>query len=129
MKDKTAADFMTKTVVTVTEDILLIEAIQLLLRHRISCLPVVNAENTMLGIITEYDIMNFTMSGEADRAVVGEAMSRKVISFPPSADFAAIANCFVGQRIHRVPVVENDKVVGIVSRHDVLRVMMELYQK
>jgi len=128
MKRKIASDLMTRTVITAKEDMLLIDAGELMLKHSIGCLPVVDDQNGLVGILTEYDIMNFALSGEADRAIVAEAMSREVITFPPNANFETIANCCIGRRIHRVPVVENNKVVGIVSRHDVLAVMLKLYR-
>jgi CBS domain-containing protein len=129
MKKKKASDLMTKTVMTTTPDARLLDAIDLLMSHDIGFLPVVDAKGFLVGILTEYDIMNYALSGEADRATVGEAMSRKVISFAPDADFETIASCCIGQRVHRVPVVEGGKVVGIISRHDVLRAMLELYRR
>jgi CBS domain-containing protein len=128
MKSKTAADVMTQKVVTATADMPLLSAMALLLRHRINCLPVIDTENNLLGIITEYDIMNLAFSGEAETTQVGEVMSRKVISFAPADNIEEIVSCCVEKRIHRLPIVDNGKLVGIISRHDVMRAMMEYYQ-
>ena len=128
MKNKIASDLMTTKVLTATEGMLLIDAAEKMLQNHIGCLPVVDTENNLRGILTEFDIMNFALSGEAGRATVAEAMSREVVSFPPEANFETIANCCIGRRIHRVPVVKNGKVVGIISRHDVLAMMVKLYR-
>jgi len=127
MKFVTARDLMTSTVITVTPDTSVIEAMDRLVRLGISGMPVVDEDGALVGIITEYDCMQFALSGEAREAVVSEAMTRDVISFPPDAQCPEIANCFAKHRIRRVPIVEDGKVVGIVSRRDILRQIIKTY--
>jgi CBS domain-containing protein len=127
MKKIKAADFMTKKVIAATEDLPLTEVIELLVKHNISFLPVLDAEQNFLGVITEYDVINFASSGEADRTKVKEAMSRQVVHFSPEDNFETIVNECLTKRIHRAPIIEGGKVVGIVSRRDILRQMLNLY--
>lgn len=127
--NKIAAQVMSTEVVTAKPGQLLTDVIQLLLKHAISCLPVVDDDGKILGLITEYDIINFALSGEADRTRVEEAMAPKVVSFAPDTDLETMANCFVTQRIHRIPIIADGKVVGIVSRRDILREILKMYRK
>ena len=129
MNDRRATDIMTQPVITVGRNALLIEAIRLLLRHHLSGLPVVEDDGELVGIITEHDIMNFALSGDAADTQVEEAMTTEVISMPPDADVVAVINCLSSRRLRRIPIVQGGKVVGIVSRRDVLREMLFMYGK
>lgn len=127
MKLKKASDIMTHPVVSVRPDVYLTDAIKLMLRHHISGLPVVGADGRLVGIVTEHDMINVAMSGDAEDTTVEETMTRDVISFPPDANLATLATCLVGRRIRRVPIVADGAVVGIVSRRDILREVLFLY--
>jgi len=129
MKARTAADIMTRPVITVGPGALLIDAIELLLRHGLSGMPVVDAAGRLIGIITEHDIMNFALSGNAADTRVEEAMTKPVATVAPDADMAVAINFLIGRRLRRVPVVEGDRVVGIISRRDILREMLSMYRE
>jgi CBS domain-containing protein len=129
MKARCAADFMTYPVVTVAPGALLMEAIKLLLRHHISGLPVVAADGGLVGIITEHDIMNFALSGNAADTTVEEAMTRQVVVFSPGVDVATLVNALGTGHIRRVPIVDGGKLVGVVSRRDILREMVAMYSR
>jgi CBS domain-containing protein len=118
---------MTKTVVTASEDMRLTDAIRLLLRWHISGLPVVDDEGNLVGIITEQDVVNFALSGDAARTKVSEVMIREVITYDPDLLVVDVINRFASHRIRRVPVVEEGKVVGIISRRDIIREMDRIY--
>lgn len=127
MKTREARDVMSRNVVTTGGDVKLLEAMKLLLDKDISGLPVVSSGNELAGMLTEHDIMNFAFSGDADSTFVKEAMSTEILTFSPDANLYSIVNCFATHRIRRVPIVENGKVVGIVSRQDILREMLSMY--
>jgi CBS domain-containing protein len=129
MKARCAADFMTCPVVTIGPQALLTDAIKLLLRHHVSGLPVTAADGTLVGIITEHDLMNFALSGEAADTTVEEAMTRQVIVFSPEADVATLVNALGTRQIRRVPIVDKGRLVGIVSRRDILREMLAMYSR
>ena len=72
MKTKKVSDIMTRAVVAVKPDMRLTEAIKVMLKNNVSAVPVVDAQQDLLGIITEYDIMNFAFSGHAAETTVAE---------------------------------------------------------
>lgn len=126
---RTARDIMTEPVITVKEDMVLTDVIKRLLRGHISGLPVVDADGKLVGIITEHDMVNFLLSGNAADTRVREVMTRQVETYSPDTLVVEIINCFAARRIRRVPVVENGKVVGIISRRDVIREMDRIYSR
>jgi CBS domain-containing protein len=128
-RQRCAADVMTTPVVTVRDDATLTAAIELLLRHHVSGLPVVADDGAVIGIITEHDIMNFAFSGDAADTTVREAMTPQVVSLPPQADLVALVNALSAGRIRRVPIIDNGRLVGIVSRRDILREMLAMYSR
>ncbi|MFC1907572.1 HPP family protein [Chloroflexota bacterium] len=126
---RTAKDIMTQTVITAKEDMILTDVIKLLLRWHISGIPVVDDDNNLLGIITEHDVVNFTLSGNAADTKAREVMTKRVETCTPDTLFVEIVNNFASKQIRRIPVVENGKVVGIVSRRDIIREMDRTYSQ
>jgi CBS domain-containing protein len=124
-----ARDIMTKKVATIRPDQSLLDAMQLLVCKEISGLPVVNARGSMVGILTEKDILNFVFSGDLKNTKVEEVMTKKVVSFPPDAEVDRIALAIGKDRFRRVPIVDGDSVVGIVSRRDILRSVLNIQCK
>ena len=127
--ERTVKDIMTQTVITVKEDMILTDVIKLLLRWHISGIPVVDDDNNLLGIITEHDVVNFTISGNAADTKAREVMTKQVETCAPDTLFEQIVNDFASRQIRRVPVVENGKVVGIISRRDIIREMDRIYSQ
>lgn len=129
MKSKKVSDIMTQAVVTAGPDMRLTEAIKLMLKHNVGAVPVVDARQDLIGIITEYNIMNLAFSGNAAETTVGEVMVRDVVTLAPDADIETLVNFCATHRLHRVPVVQGKKLIGIVSRRDILREMDRLYSQ
>ncbi len=127
MKTTKAADIMTANVITVKKDVILTEAIALLLRWHISALPVVDNENKMVGIISEIDLVNLTFDGNAADTIVEEVMVTDIVSFGSNTELAGLIQAFSKRHLRRVPIIDKGKVVGIVSRRDILREMLRRY--
>jgi CBS domain-containing protein len=108
-------DVMTSDVITITEHQTKQQAARLLSQHRISGLPVLNDQHVVVGVVTEYDVIS------KEGQTVGEIMSRGVISVTPDTDLDEVSHLLVHERIKRVPVLDRGKLVGIVSRADVVR--------
>ena len=108
-------DVMITKVITVTEDQTKQQAARLLAEHRISGLPVVNANKVVVGVVTEYDIIS------KEGQTVGEIMTRGVISVTPDTDLEDVSHLLVQERIKRLPVLNRGRLVGIVSRADLVR--------
>ena len=68
-----------------------------------------------------------TYSGNAADTTVEMAMSKDVTAFLPETDVGTLVNCFVIKQMRRVPIVEGGKVIGLVSRRDILREIQNHY--
>jgi CBS domain-containing protein len=128
MHNKTAGDIMTRSVITVAPDTLLTDAVRLMMEHRIGGLVVMD-QGRIAGVVTEGDIMNFVLSGDAADTAVSEAMTTEVVTLEAATDVTSVVTCLVSRRIRRVPVVQDGKLVGVISRRDVLREMLNMYNR
>jgi len=127
MKTTKARDIMTTNIIATKKDIHLTEVMALLLRNHISGLPVEDDEGNLIGIISEIDLVNSVFSGNADGTTAEEVMSKAVLSFSPDMELAELVQVFSSKRLRRVPIVDKGKVVGIVSRRDILREILKRY--
>ncbi len=109
------SEIMTKAVISVSEGETIEGVARLLASHGISGLPVVNKNGMLIGMVTEYDLIAKT------GPTVGNIMSRGVISVSPETDIEEVRHLLTNQRIRRVPVMEGDQLVGIVSRSDLIK--------
>ena len=110
-----AEDVMTTNVITVTEHQTKQDAARLLSQHHISGLPVVNNEHVVMGVVTEYDVIS--KKGQT----VGEIITRGVISVTPDTNLEDVSRILVHERIKRLPVLDQGRLVGIISRADLVR--------
>jgi CBS domain-containing protein len=126
------ADVMTRDVVTVEAGASLKDAARLLAANRISGLPVVTSDGTVLGIVSEADVIakEHELAGNAPRAadhplhdarVVGEAMTAPALTIEPNRRVSFAAALMSEHDVNRLPVVEDAKLVGIVTRADLVR--------
>ncbi len=144
-------DIMTKDVVTVYPDTSVSEIARLMSEHDISGLPVVDEDDRVLGVVTELDMIvrntRFKMPAfiafldaiiyletpghyrERVKHILGttarEIMSEPAVTINPDASIEELAELMVNRRMNPIPVVENDRLVGIVSRSDIIRLMAE----
>jgi CBS domain-containing protein len=120
MRDaKTAKDIMTTKVVTVKPSTSIEDAARLLVRRKISGVPVVDEKDKtkVVGILTEADLL----AAPSGAKTVADVMKKRVVSVSPDTSVDEIAEILVKKKIKRVPVIDAGKLVGIVSRIDVLR--------
>jgi CBS domain-containing protein len=141
-----AADVMISNVITVGPDANLQDVARGLLSNRISGMPVVAADGKLVGIISEGDLMRRAESGTERRRSwwlemltgrealaaqyikehsrkVSDVMTREVITVKPETPLNDIATLLERNGIKRVPVVKDGKVVGIVSRANLLQAL------
>lgn len=111
---------MTSDVVTIKDTQSVQEAAALMSQHNIGSVPVVNNQGEMIGIITDRDItLRTTAQGEGTQTPVSEVMTaQRVVKATPDMDVQQAAQLMAEQQIRRLPVVENGKVVGMVSLGD-----------
>jgi CBS domain-containing protein len=126
-------DIMTSPAVTVTPGTSLKDVAALLVERQINAVPVVDAGGRLCGIVSEADLLALeaaTPGGAGARGgraapphTAREVMSQSVYTLAPDTDGAAAARMMLRHRLKSVPVVEGDRVVGIVARRDLLRLV------
>jgi len=144
-----AADIMTLGAATIRPDASIAQAAQLMLQYRISGLPVVDAAGNLVGIVTEGDLLRRSESGTAmkrprwlefllgpeklaDEYVhthsrrVDDVMSRDVITVSQETSASEVVEQMERHGVKRIPVVREGKVVGIISRANLLRGLARL---
>ena len=144
-----AADIMTTNVITVPPDANVRDAATILVQHRISAVPVLGDRGNIVGIVSEGDLIRRAEAGtEVSRSwwldllttdearaaefaksharKVADVMTRRVITATPETQVSEIAGLLERNGIKRVPVVKDGKVVGIVSRANLLQALASL---
>jgi len=97
--------------------------------HRIGSVPVVDEEKTLLGLVSEYDLLQATIEGRDLRKITAsEIMTEKVLTVTEDMTLVDLANLFEDRYLTRVPVVKGRRVVGIVARRDLLFGYMKALQ-
>lgn len=123
-----ASDRMTKNVITVNKDTPIYKAIAILLKNKVSGLPVIDKDNTLIGILSEKDALKLLLGEDGSKLMVADFMTSEVIAFDESESLTRICNFFIENSYKRVPIVSNGKLVGIISRSDILKQIMEVKQ-
>ncbi|MCX7623957.1 MAG: CBS domain-containing protein [Thermomicrobium sp.] len=110
-----AREIMTSDVIAVKPDTSVDEVARLLIQHRITGVPVVDDEQRVIGIVSEFDLI-------AKRGrVAADVMSRDVLAVSEDTPAETIADLIVQQRVRRVPVLREGRLVGLVTRADLVR--------
>ena len=122
----TAREIMQTQLITVTEQTPLSEVIALLMAHHVSGLPVVDGDARLVGIITEKDLLHVCHEEPGAFRVAGDLMSRELRAFQVDAPLADLCDCLMTHHFRRVPILEGDKLVGLVSRADLLPTILEI---
>jgi CBS domain-containing protein len=131
-----AKDAMTSPAITVTPETHCKDAAALLVRHRISALPVVDASGRLVGLVSEADLLPLEASPDprsqarppAPRTEpiphrVDEVMTPEVYTVDEDTDLGIVAQRMLEANVKRFPVLRGDALVGVVSRHDLVRVI------
>ncbi|QKC84786.1 CBS domain-containing protein [Mesorhizobium sp. NZP2077] len=147
-----AEAIMTKPVITTHANATIAEAVELMLSNKVSCLPVTDSDGALVGIVSksdflrreelgtrrvrprwlEFDLGPGTTANDYVRSngrIIHEVMTAHVISAPPGASVAHIVNLMMQHRINNVPIVDRERVVGIITRTDLLPVLIRAMPK
>lgn len=145
-----AGDIMTKKVIVVHPETEIVQAARLLLEHHINGLPVVDRDGRLEGIICQDDLVTqqkkiplpsyfvlldslipLTSQKDIEKTLkkmaavtVAEAMSVDPMTVEPDTELEEIATLMVKHNIHTIPVIERDKLVGIIGKEDILKTLM-----
>jgi len=152
MRKTTAADIMTREVITVDPEMDVEAFGRLLSERRISGAPVVDAEGRLVGIVTEMDLIRqnarlhiptvfrifdaaivFEKPGRIREEIrrmaatrVGELCTRDVITIGPATTVPEIATIMSERKVHLLPVIEDERIAGIVGKADLVRALSEI---
>lgn len=122
----TVADLMSQRPVTVTPDCSADAAVEIMSRHNASELYVTDKLGRLLGVLPDWELLKAELSGEAFDATAEQLMSRGIPVFKPESDAAEVARLFRDGRFAQFPVVANGRLVGVITRGDVVRLMAVL---
>lgn len=118
-------DIMTPEIVTVSPNASIGDAIELLLARRISGLPVTTADGRLVGILTEFALLALAYDKNVANHTVSDHMTHDVLTVDATDSVNKVADLCIVHRVRRLPVLEQGRLVGLVSRRDVLE---SLYQ-
>jgi len=145
---QTARDIMTTDPITARAEMTVTEAAQLMTERRVGALPVVDADGGLVGLVSEGDLImqdakvhfptylhllggfifypGSTERFESDLkkavgATVGDVMTADPVTVSPDATIEDVATLLVEREVSRIPVMEGDRIVGIISKSDVVR--------
>ena len=147
----TAADVMTRDVVTVSPETTIRELADILAQRKINGVPVVDDEGTLIGVVCESDLVDqnrplhiptvfvildsiiplenpWRLQKEFKRitaTTVGEIYSHPAVSVEPSTDLTEVARIMSEKKMYTIPVLDRGKLVGVLGKADVIRSLMQ----
>lgn len=145
-----AKEIMTKKVITVKSSASVRDIARIFHRKKISGIPVVDKDNNLQGIVSETDLVlkasgphlpphiqilggiiylesPHVMEEELKKVMAinaADIMTKDVVTVEPEEDVGKIATLMLEEEINRIPVIKDGKLVGIITRHDILKTMM-----
>lgn len=122
----TIADYMTKRLVTLTKDSNVIDAIKKLLDHKITCAPVIDERGHLIGMFSEKDGMEVFLESVYNQGMsgkVGDYMTVDLIKVQAESNIVDLAKQFQETSVRSFPVFEDNELVGIISRTDLLKAL------
>ena len=144
-----ARDIMTSPAVTIGEDATIGEAAAVMIERNASCLPVLNSTGKLIGILTHSDFgfqrrflrladEAYTLMGsfvrpesvervarEVSERLVKDVMTQPVVTLDEDASVSDVAEVMINKGVNRIPVMRNNDVVGIITRHDMVKLMLQ----
>jgi CBS domain-containing protein len=116
-----AKDIMSTEIITITKDATMKHVIQLLVTRGITGLPVVSDDMEMLGIVTEKDVLKMLYNKNVNIKSAEDLMTPNVTCFDENDDLIAVFKGLVENNFRRVPILSQGKLVGIISRTDIIK--------
>lgn len=128
-------EVMSAPAVTVDGDLSVKQALQLLDRHRVTALPVVDRTGSLLGVVSEADLLRGAVHHDPRRRLapaaepdpdvrtVREVMTPHALTLGPDSDVADAVEVMVSTAVKSMPVLDGDRVVGVLSRSDVVHLL------
>ena len=125
----TIADYMSKHILTLKEETPVMDAIKLFLDHKITSAPVLNEQGKVVGMFSEKDCMKVALEAAYNQSFGGnvkEFMNTDAAPVDAQASIVDLVEKFQSSQRRSFPVFDGDKLVGIVSRVDVLKALLNI---
>jgi CBS domain-containing protein len=126
LKSCRVKDYMARTLVTFTPDTDVLDAVHELVRHRIAGAPVVDVEGNLIGMLSELDCMKVALNAGYHGqwgGPVADFMTTGTRTVDADMNIVDLAQLFIDSQFRRFPVVSDNRLVGPISRRDVLRAL------
>ena len=124
-----AKDVMTENAISVKEDTPIFEAVAIMVKHDISGMPVVENDMTLVGVLSEKDVITlFYNNADDKKKTVSDFMTQPPIYFDAEDSLENVCDFLVKNIFRRVPIISRGKVVGIISVRDVLESVLKRRQ-
>ena len=126
MKSCVVKDYMARTLVTFKPETDVLDAVHTLVQHRIAGAPVVDDEGSLLGMLSEFDCMKVALNAGYHGnwgGPVRDFMSAGVETVDADMSIVDLAQVFIDKKFRRFPVTQGTRLVGQISRRDVLRAL------
>jgi CBS domain-containing protein len=122
-----AKDIMTRSLITVTRDTPIYDAVELMVTHGISGLPIVEADMTLVGILSEKDVIKLIFAkGDGESKTVDDFMTEPAVHFDEEECLLDVCDFLRKNIFRRVPITSKEKLVGVISIRDALKYILEL---
>lgn len=113
-------EIMTRDVISISPKYSIRESVDVMTKNGIGSLPIVDKEEKLVGIVTERDFA-LALAGSLTNETVGDIMIKDVITTTPGTPIESCSKIMVRNNLRRIPVVEEEKLIGIVTSTDILR--------
>lgn len=121
-----AKDIMKTDLITASANTDIHDAMKTLIANNITGLPVVDDGGQLIGMISEKDMLKLLYEFEDAETSVSNYMTTEVVSFEAEDSLEDIAGAFKSNSFRRVPILSGGKLVGIISRRDIIRHIREM---
>jgi len=137
MNKPTAKQYMTTDLITLEKDMNVYYAIGILLNNNISGAPVIDKNKKLIGILSEKDCLEvFAESSQIDialpsaislgRGTVEQFMTKSISTIKADDDLYSVVDIFLKNNFRRLPVLQDEKLVGQISRRDILKAIKDI---
>jgi len=137
MNKPMAKQYMTTDLITLEKDMNVYYAIGILLNNNISGAPVIDKNKKLIGILSEKDCLEvFAESSQSDiaipsaislgRGTVEQFMTKSISTIKADDDLYSVVDIFLKNNFRRLPVLEDEKLVGQISRRDILKAIKDI---
>ena len=120
---------MSRDVVTVNQNAEIYDVLRMMVDGNITGLPVLDDDGKLVGIVTEKDVMSRMLTTHNTQGKAADYMTAEVISFNVNDNLLDVISALAKNNFRRVPIVSGEKLVGIISRSDIISYLFSLELK